>query len=130
MTCGIFKSQVVARRLEVDMKTRRLIGSVAVLWTAAIGSAIAAAGYTHPTEGWKPSRTRAEVVTELKDARSQDVTLSSRRDIGAADVGARGPAGSRYSERTRDEVRTGLADQNWSHSPNTPNMPGSLYFGD
>jgi hypothetical protein len=42
-----------------------------------------------------------------------------------SNIGARGPAASRYSMRTREEVRGELAEHQRTH---TDNSPGDIYF--
>src|SRR4051812_35303606 len=68
--------------LEIAMKTKYFIRSLTALCAVtAVGSAFAAAGYTHPTEGWVSSNlTRAEVMSELRDAKSNGSAASSRID--------------------------------------------------
>ncbi len=99
----------------------------ALLAAGAAGSAFAAAGYTHPTEGWSPMRSRAEVVEELREAYANGGSGISMRDGDDAKIGARGPAGSRYSMRTREEVRAELADRDMNDAAA---FQKSLYFGD
>jgi hypothetical protein len=127
---------IVMQFLEVEMKTRHLIGSLAALAAiTAAGSALAdLPGIRDGADqfsGFKSNTTRADVQDELRRARADGLAATTRIDGDESDIGAHGVAGSRYSSmRTRDDVRSELKDQSWSHSPNTPNMPGSLYFGD
>jgi hypothetical protein len=109
------------------MKTPMIKAMFALCTVTAVGSAFAAAGYTHPTEGYVPSRSRAEVVSELRDAYFAGSSGTSMRDGDDSNVGARGPAGKRYSMRTREEVQAELAD--WKKS-DAAAFQKSLYFGD
>lgn len=80
---------------------------------------------------FKSTKTRAQVQQEYLDARAQG-TLS-RGDTGlenagtsSVDMGPRGPAGSRYQGRTREEVMQELREYRQTYKPNDPK---DIYFG-
>jgi len=114
--------------MEMEMRPGKLIRTLTALGTlTAAGSAFAAAGYSHPTEGWVSSnKSRAEVQDELRIAKSRGLTSISMRDGDDSNIGARGPAGSRYSMRTREEVQSELRD---SRNNRSPDITKDLYFG-
>jgi hypothetical protein len=78
--------------------------------------------------GLHSTKSRAEVRDDLTAARSNgslsngDVETWSASD---SNIGARGPAGSRYSMRTRDDVRSDLTEYQRS---NTEKTPSDIYF--
>lgn len=78
-------------------------------------------------------KTRAEVRQEYLDARSQGLLPNSGiaefsgLESSSMDIGARGPAGSRYQARTRDEVLDELREYKRTHDPRDAN---SIYFGE
>lgn len=76
---------------------------------------------------FKSTKSRAEVRAELEAARAQSTPRSDRVSASQADIGARGVAGSRYSTRTREEVRQELQQHRQAFQPNSPN---DIYFGD
>lgn len=110
------------------MNTKRLYGALALLSAAAVASpAFAEAGIRDGADlfnNFTSTKTRSDVQRELAGAKGQGISVS-QRDGEDAGPGAYGVAGSRYSIRTREEVRTEL-----TNSPTKPHGPGSLYFGD
>jgi len=78
-------------------------------------------------------KTRAEVHQEYLDARSQGLLRNSGNaefsgpDTSGMDIGARGPAGSRYQARTREEVMDELRTYRQTHNPAETS---SIYFGE
>ena len=101
------------------MKSRQLIGAVIALSAiATVGSALAE--HPYPVDGSVAvsTKTRAEVRAELEQARSDGLLMHSgersfiyewaRPGWIRPDVGVMGVAGSRYSGRSREEVKTEL----------------------
>src|SRR3712207_1005630 len=93
------------------------IRAVASATLAMTGTCIAEVGIldgADPWSGFKSNRSRADVQAEYADAKTQG--LLERGDAerwlpeSRMDIGARGPAGSRYSARTRGEVRSELIE--------------------
>lgn len=76
---------------------------------------------------FKSTKSRAEVRAELEAARGQAAPRSDRASASQADTGARGVPGSRYSTRTREEVREELLQHRKAYDPNSPS---NIYFGD
>lgn len=109
-------------------------GLAAVAAFAASGTCMAQAGMADgadPFAGYQSTTTRAAVMQEYLDARAQG--LLPRGDVeysmpeaSRADIGARGPAGSRYQGRTRQEVIDELREYRRTHKPNDPK---DIYFG-
>jgi hypothetical protein len=112
-------------------------------WTAGLAAAVAlsASGVCIADVGimdgkdsftdFRSSKTRAEVQQELLDAKDQGLLPrggadSWNRDSSSADIGARGPAGSRYQARTREEVMDELRVHRLTHNPSNPS---DIYFG-
>jgi hypothetical protein len=114
--------------LEIEMKTKRLFGALALLSAAAVASpAFAEAGIRDGADmfsDFTSTKARSEVQRDLTGAKGQGTSVSVR-DGEDAGPGAYGVAGSRYSMRTRDEIKGELAN-----SSTKPHDPGSLYFGD
>lgn len=106
----------------------RLVAGAAI---AVSGSAFAEVGMLDGADtfkDFKSTKSRAEVRGEL-DAPAYRGSLtdgnsefsSQGRD---ANIGARGPAGSRYSVRTREEIQADLADDRRMHRENAS---GAIY---
>ncbi|MEO6352040.1 MAG: DUF4148 domain-containing protein [Burkholderiaceae bacterium] len=90
------------------MKTRPLIAAVIALSAfATAGSALADRPSEEPIA--VSTKSRAEVRAELDQARAEGLLMYGDRDDlsnwSRPGMGAYGVAGSRYSVRTRDEVR-------------------------
>jgi hypothetical protein len=99
------------------MNAKQLIAAVAVFVSA--GSAFAAAGYTPPAEGFVSSKSRAEVVSELKQARANG-ELSGKEYVDSADIR------TATAPRSREEVRAEAAQAAKAHRTAGIN---DLYFG-
>ena len=108
------------------MKTRLLIAAVIALSAiTTVGSAFA----DRPTEDpiAVSTKTRAEVRAELEQARASGMLMSDRLYGGEwtrRDMGAAGVAGSRYSSRTREEVKAETTEYLKNHKPGS----GELYM--
>lgn len=108
------------------MKTAQWIGRLAACAAVAVGApALADVGLMDGQDqfrNFESTKSRGEVRSELDAARQQgmlshgDVDTSSAMD--AAPAGARGVAGSRYSERTREDVRAELEEASRMHRDN------------
>ena len=91
------------------MKTRQLIAAVIALSAiATVGSTFADSPSDIPTA--VSTKTRAEVRSELEQARAAGLLMMQGdrpyiNEWARPDMGAMGVAGSRYSGRTREEVR-------------------------
>lgn len=77
-----------------------------------------------PFRNFQSTKSRAEVRAELDAFRAPAPATSDAR--GAGNIGARGVPGSRYSSRTREEVREELRQFRETQKPYSPN---NLYFG-
>lgn len=93
----------------------RLVASAAVAVGAPAFADVGLMDGQDQFSSFKSTKSRAEVRSELDSARSQGVL--SRGDADTATeresaMGARGVAGSRYSGRTREEVRAELDEYN------------------
>lgn len=75
---------------------------------------------------FQSTKSRAEVRSELKDNRTQAYPVTDGTGFRDLNIGAHGVAGSRYSTRTRDEVKSELREYKQMHQPNSPN---DIYFG-
>lgn len=111
-------------------------GLAAAAIFAASGTCFADIGIMDGSDSFanfQSTRTRAEVQQEYLDARSQGLLRNSGNaefsgpDISGMDIGARGPAGSRYQARTREEVMDELREYRQTHNPADTN---SIYFGE
>jgi len=105
--------------LEIIMKTSQWITRLAACAAVAVGApAFADVGLMDGQDQFgsniQSTKSRAEVRSELDAARSQGVLSHGDTDTSvmmeSSPIGARGVAGSRYSERTRDEVRAELEE--------------------
>lgn len=109
------------------MKTKHWITRlVALSAMASAGLAFADVGVRDgedPFRDFKSTKSRAEVRAERDAARAPAATASDPR---AANIGARGVPGSRYSGRTREEVREELRQYREIQKPYSPD---DLYFG-
>ena len=92
------------------MKTRLLIAAaIALSAITTVGSAFADRPDEEPAA--VSTKTRAEVRAELEQARAEGLLMHSgehdglRAEWGRSGMGAAGVAGSRYSGRTREEVK-------------------------
>jgi hypothetical protein len=116
--------------LEMNMRTKHLLGSLGLFCAAvAAGPAFAEVGIRDGADqftDFTSSRTRADVQSELRDANGQGTSVTMR-DGDDAHSGAYGVAGSRYSMRTREEVRGELAN---SDTQPQGTIRDGLYFGD
>ena len=109
------------------MKTRLLMAAVIALSAAAtVGSTFADSASEGPVAG--STRTRAEVRAELEQARAQGLLNSSEHSFvnewARPEMGAMGVAGSRYSSRTREEVRAEAIDYWKNHKSGFDDMYG------
>ncbi|OGB25103.1 MAG: hypothetical protein A3I66_23020 [Burkholderiales bacterium RIFCSPLOWO2_02_FULL_57_36] len=113
----------------MDMK--HLLGSVGLLCAAATaGSVFAEVGIrdgADPFSNFTSTRTRADVQSELGNAKGQGTAITMRDGDEEKNLGAYGVAGSRYSTLTREEVRSELA-RSGRHPQG--DRRDSLYFGD
>lgn len=114
------------------MKTSQWITTlVAVTAIGASGAALADVGMRDGEDSFRnfsPAKSRAEVRSELDTARTQGLLSRGDADTWADSetrIGPRGPAGSRYSARTRDEVREELMEYRRTHKGNEP---GDIYY--
>lgn len=116
--------------LGVIMKTSQWIARIfASAALVASGSTFADVGMADGADSFKDfqsTKSRADVATELGAAKSQGLLSHGDVDTWAlsrtpADIGARGPAGSRYTGRTREEVRAELQEYRTSGQENSPN---------
>lgn len=108
------------------MKTRQWICRITALSTLAVaGVAVAEVGMRDGEDffrDFKSTKSRAEVRAELDAARAPQSAQGSDRISGA-----RGVPGSRYSGKTREEVREELIQHRKTVNQNSPDY---LYFGD
>lgn len=119
------------------MKASHWTAGLAAAITLTVGGAsIAEVGLMDgkdPFTHFQSSKTRSEVHQEYLDANAQGLLPRSGNaeyggsDISSRDIGARGPAGSRYQSRTREEVLDELREYKRTHNPNDPK---GLYFGE
>ncbi|WP_420473302.1 DUF4148 domain-containing protein [Noviherbaspirillum sp. ST9] len=109
-------------------------GLAAGVVLAASGTCFAAVGLidgADPFPNFQSTKSRAEVNQEYLDAKAQgllshgDANLSPSNGA-STDIGARGPAGSRYQARTREEVMEELREYQQTKKPNGTN---DFYFG-
>jgi len=105
-----------------------LIASAAI---AASGSVFADVGLRDGDDSFKDfksTKSRAEVRSELDAARQQGLLTDGNSQYSSngreANIGVRGPAGSRYSARTREEVQAELTDYRQTHQEN---LSGNIY---
>jgi hypothetical protein len=104
--------------LEIIMKTSQLIArAVASAAIAVCGSTLADALFfdeVHSFKGPQPATTRSEVREDRLDAEREQALLkyndAKMGGPSGPDIGARGPAGSRYTGLTREEVRAELKE--------------------
>ncbi len=112
------------------MNTTHLLGSLGLLCAATAASPIfAEVGIRDGADQFgefKSARTRADVQTELRNANGEGTSVTVR-DGDEKRAGAYGVAGSRYSIRTRDEVRSELKE---SGMRSRHDIRDKLYFGD
>lgn len=106
----------------------RLVTSAVI---AVSGSAFADVGMQDGADSFKDfksTKSRAEVRGELDAARQQGLLNDGNSQYSShgreANTGVRGPAGSRYSVRTREEVQAELADYRRTHQENSS---GDIY---
>lgn len=110
------------------MKTRLLIAAVIAL------SGIATVGTTFadsPSEGpaAMSTKSRAEVRAELEQARSEGLLMNSGErgyydEWNRSAIGAAGVEGSRYSGRTREEVKAEAIEHLKNYKPGLDDMYG------
>lgn len=110
------------------MKTRLLIAAViAVSGLATVGTSFADRPYDEPAA--VSTKTREEVKAELEQARSEGLLMNSGErgyynESTGSSVGAMGVAGSRYSGRTREEVRAEAIEHLKTYKPGLDDMYG------
>ncbi len=110
------------------MKTRLLMAAVIALsGIATVGTTFADSPSGEPTA--ISTKTRAEVKAELEQARSEGLLMNSgehgfRDEWSGSKTGAMGVAGSRYSSRTREEVRAEAIDHLKTHKLGFDDMYG------
>lgn len=112
------------------MKTSQWIFRITTLSAMAVsGMAVADVGMRDGEDffrDFQSTKSRAEVRAELEAARAQPGSGGERITAGRTDSGVRGMPGSRYSGRTRDEVRDELIQHRKTDNPYSPSY---LYFG-
>jgi hypothetical protein len=112
------------------MNTKRCISRITALSVLAVSSiAVADVGMRDGDDffrDFKSTKSRAEVRAELDAARNPSIPSGDRMSVGSRDSGVHGMPGSRYSGKTREEVRDELIQHRKTHDPNSPN---DLYFG-
>lgn len=112
------------------MNTTRLIGSLAALWVmTAAGSALAAAEYVDPAEGFVASKSREDVRRELIAAKADGTAASCKID-GIDNIGSCDPVATRPSALTRKESPDALTRHRVERPGNLPGTPYGIYFGD
>lgn len=118
------------------MKASHWTRGLAAALFAASGTCIADVGILDGRDSFadfQSVKTRAEVHQEYLDAKSQGLLPSSGNaefsgpQYSSMDIGARGPAGSRYQARTREEVLDELREYQRTHDPRDTN---GIYFGE
>lgn len=109
------------------MKTTHLVAALSIL--AASGSALANGEYTDPTAGFESTKSRAQVLAQVEQARDQGLLHRNGEIVsfGAPNAAARGIASvqQKPSTKTRSEVREaleqaradGLLDRNGEIAP-------------
>ncbi|OWW21953.1 hypothetical protein AYR66_23125 [Noviherbaspirillum denitrificans] len=75
---------------------------------------------------FKSTKSRAEVRSELESSRAPMNLNSESIGTESRDIGVHGMPGSRYTGKTRQEVRDELIQYQKTHKPNSPD---DLYFG-
>lgn len=112
------------------MNTKHLLGSLGLLCAATVAAPVfAEVGIRDGADQFsefKSAKTRADVQTDLRNANGQGTSVTVR-DGDEAKSGAYGVAGSRYSMRTRDEVRADLKNPGMR---SRHDIHDNLYFGD
>ncbi|WP_420474558.1 DUF4148 domain-containing protein [Noviherbaspirillum sp. ST9] len=114
------------------MKTTRCISRITALSVLAVsGIAVADVGMSDGSDffrDFKSTKSRAEVRAELDAARGQSSLNSDRISADSYDSasGVRGMPGSRYTGKTRQEVRDELIQYRKTHDSSSPS---DLYFG-
>ena len=112
------------------MNTTRCISRITALSVLAVSSiAVADVGMRDGDDAFrdfKSTKSRAEVRAELESARAPASLNSDRISGEGRDSGVRGVPGSRYSGKTREEVRDELIQHRKAQDPNSPN---GIYFG-
>ena len=112
------------------MKTTRCIARITALSVIAVsGIAVADVVMRYGEDffrDFKSTKSRAEVRAELESTRTPTNVNSNRISEETWDSGVRGMPGSRYSGKTRQEVRDELIQYRKTHDPNSPQ---DLYFG-
>lgn len=109
------------------MKTKHWISRlVAMSAMTSAGMAFADVGMRDgedPFRNFQSTKSREQVRAELDAFRAPAPASDAR---GASNIGARGVPGSRYSGRTREEVREELQQYKETQKPYSPDY---LYFG-
>ncbi|WP_420474559.1 DUF4148 domain-containing protein [Noviherbaspirillum sp. ST9] len=106
------------------MKTTRCISRITAISVLAVsGVAVAEVGMRDGEDffrDFKSLKSRAEVRAELEPARAPSTMTSS------GGSGVMGVSGSRYTGKSRDEVREELIQHRKTYEPNSPK---DIYFG-
>ena len=112
------------------MNTTRCISRITAISVLAVsGIAVADVGMRDGEDSFrdfKSTKSRAEVQAEMESARSSGSLNSDRISADGRDSGVRGVPGSRYSGKTRQEVRDELIQHRKTQNPISPN---DIYFG-
>jgi hypothetical protein len=112
------------------MKTRLLIAAVIALSAiATVGSTFAESIYPPEGSAAVSTKTRAEVKAELEQARKDGLLMNSGEggyinEWTRPTIGAQGVAGSRYSGRTREEVKAEAIEVTKNNKPGMDDMYG------
>lgn len=113
------------------MNTTRCISRITALSVLAVsGIAVADVGLGDADKSFrdfKSTKSRAEVQAEMKSAGPSSSLNSDRISAEGRDSGVYGVPGSRYSGKTREEVREELIQHQKTYQPNSPS--DNIYFG-
>lgn len=112
------------------MNTTRCISRITALSVLAVSSiAVADVGMRDGEDffrDFKSTKSRAEVRAEMESSRVTSNLNSSSISAEGQESGVRGMPGSRYTGKTREEVREELIQHRKTYEPNSPN---DIYFG-
>ncbi|HYD94686.1 MAG TPA: DUF4148 domain-containing protein [Noviherbaspirillum sp.] len=107
----------------------RIIASTAIAFCGSTFADAGSVGVGNSFSGFESTKSRAEVLAELDSAKAQGLLLHSEADLrqsgSAPNIGARGPAGSRFTGRTREEVRAELMEFRRTQQVSSPT---DIYF--
>lgn len=117
------------------MKTSVQMGLAVAAISIVSGSCLAQPGIRDGADqftDFHPGKTRAQVQQEYLDAKAQGLLPRGdadrwTTDASGMDIGARGPAGSRYQGLTREEVINELREYKRTYNPQDTS---SIYFGE